>query len=220
MRTVRLTRIFYLAGEGLLLGGILFAAAWLSRSQEWHPALLVVMLVGLALVGTQLEASVGSGRVTTSHIALVLCMTLLGPAPAVVAGIAVAVVASDPLRRRLSAALWLSNLFTDAAYPFCGRAAGALGARRHPRRAPPPRLPWCRIRARRVRRVPRDDRAELLPVRNRDHRRRGPLAAAPGARGVRTAASRATSRRACSPRCSPSLTRTWACRCCSAPCSC
>jgi putative nucleotidyltransferase with HDIG domain len=129
MRTPRLTRSVYLAGEGLLLVGILFAAAWLSRSQEWHPLLLVVMLVGLALVGTQLEASVGSGRVTTSHIALVLCMTLLGPAPAVAAGVAVAVVISDPLRRRLSPALWLSNLFTDTAYPFCGAllARWALG---------------------------------------------------------------------------------------------
>jgi putative nucleotidyltransferase with HDIG domain len=129
MRTATLTRRVYLVGEGLLLCGVLATAAWMSRSQEWQPALLALLLIPLALVGTQLEASVGGGRLTTAHIALVLCMTLLGPAPAVVTGLGVAVLISDPLRRKLPPALWLSNLFTDAAYPLTGAllARWALG---------------------------------------------------------------------------------------------
>ena len=123
MLTATATRRLYLAGEALALVCVLGAAAWLSRDAEWHPLLLVALLIALALIGERLSASIGSGKLTTAHIALVLTMALLGPAPAVAAGIAVAVLSSAP--RRLAAELWLSNLFTFSTFTF----AGALMAR-------------------------------------------------------------------------------------------
>ena len=123
MHTATATRRIYLAGEGLALACVLAAAAWLSRGEEWHPLLLVALLAALALIGERLSSSIGSGKLSTAHIALVLTMTLLGPVPAVAAGVAVAVLSSAP--RRLAPELWLSNLFTFSTFTF----AGALMAR-------------------------------------------------------------------------------------------
>lgn len=120
-------RRLYHAFELVCLLAVLAAAAATTQSADWHPFLLVALLVLLAGLGQRLNSSVGGGQLTTAHIAIVLAMALLGPAPAVLAGVVVACVASAP--RRLSASGWLNNLFTYAAYPFVGailfRVAGA-----------------------------------------------------------------------------------------------
>jgi putative nucleotidyltransferase with HDIG domain len=111
------TRIFW-AAEALMLTLAVGTAAVLSRSQDWQPLGLVALLLALALVGQLLSATIGSGQLTTAHVALVLAMSLLGPAPAVAFGIAAMVLASAS--RRLPPAQWLNNLTTFAVYPLVG----------------------------------------------------------------------------------------------------
>src|ERR1035437_1147649 len=111
------TRIFW-AAEALMLTLAVGTAAVLSRSQDWQPLGLVALLLALARVGQLLSATIGSGQLTTRHVALVLAMSLLGPAPAVAFGIAAMVLASAS--RRLPPAPWLDNLATFAVYPLVG----------------------------------------------------------------------------------------------------
>lgn len=111
-------RRLYHAFEAVCFVAVIAAAAATSHANDWQPVLLVVLLILLAGLGQRLNSSVGGGQLTTAHIAIVLAMALLGPAPAVAAGVVVACVASAP--RRLSASGWLNNLFTYSLYPFVG----------------------------------------------------------------------------------------------------
>jgi len=123
MLTSNLTRRGFWLAEALLLAGAIGTAASLSSAQEWQPLLLVGLLLVLALVGQRLSVVIGSGQITAAHIALVLAMCLLGPAPAVCFGIAAMILASAP--RRISLSRWLNNLCTFSVCPL----AGALMAR-------------------------------------------------------------------------------------------
>lgn len=123
MYTSKLTRRGFWLAEVLLLAGAVGMAASLSNAQEWQPLLLVGLLLVLALVGQRLSVVIGSGQITAAHIALVLAMCLLGPAPAVCFGIAAMILASAP--RRVSPSRWLNNLCTFSVCPL----AGALMAR-------------------------------------------------------------------------------------------
>jgi putative nucleotidyltransferase with HDIG domain len=111
-------RRLYHALEAVVFLAVIGAAAATSQPDDWHPVLLAALLILLAGLGQRLNSSVGGGQLTTAHIAIVLAMALLGPAPAVFAGVVVACVASAP--RRISASGWLNNLFTYALYPFVG----------------------------------------------------------------------------------------------------
>ncbi|HEY3960682.1 MAG TPA: HD domain-containing phosphohydrolase [Solirubrobacteraceae bacterium] len=111
------TRLFW-AAEAMLFALAIGAAAWTSRTQDWHPVLLVGLLLGLALVGQQLNLSIRGQNLSAAFVALVLAMSLLGPAPAVLLGLAVMTLTSAT--RRVSAALWLNNLSTYAAFPIVG----------------------------------------------------------------------------------------------------
>ena len=93
-------------------------AATLSTGADWSPIGLVILLLSLALIGQLLSATIGSGQLTTAHVALTLAMVLLGPAPAVAFGIAAMILTSA--RRRLRPPLWLNNLATFAVYPLVG----------------------------------------------------------------------------------------------------
>jgi putative nucleotidyltransferase with HDIG domain len=118
MPSSKLTRRLFFAAEVLLLVGTVAAAAWLSRSDEWSPPLLVGLLLVLALVGEWRSITISGGQVSASLIAFLLAMSLLGPAPAVALGvIAVAVTSSV---RRLPPAPFLNNLSTFAVFPFVG----------------------------------------------------------------------------------------------------
>jgi putative nucleotidyltransferase with HDIG domain len=130
MSTSKLTTRLFWATEALLLAGALALAVSLSRSAQWHPLALVGLLFGLALVGQRLNVKIGSGVMTAAHIALVLSMCLLGPAPAVLFGVCAALLTSGT--RRVPAAQWLSNLFTFAIFPLAGSLlVGALAGNVH-----------------------------------------------------------------------------------------
>jgi putative nucleotidyltransferase with HDIG domain len=118
MSTPQLTRRIYWAGEGLLLAGALSAAALLSRTDEWRPLGLVGLLLGLALIGEWLTIETQSGILSPSFVALILAMSLLGPAPAVAFGVTVEILTS--LRRHLRPAFWLGNLTAFAVVPLTG----------------------------------------------------------------------------------------------------
>jgi putative nucleotidyltransferase with HDIG domain len=109
------------ATEGALFLGAAGFAAWTSRTVDWHPISLAVLLLALALIGERLMVFVRGQQLSASFVALVLAMSLLGPAPAVLIGVAAKTLRSAT--GRLSPALWLNNLSTYAVFPL----VGALG---------------------------------------------------------------------------------------------
>jgi putative nucleotidyltransferase with HDIG domain len=111
------TRLFWLA-EAILLVGAIATAVLTSRAEDWQPIQLVVLLMALALGGQRLSINLRGQEITAAFIALVLAMTLLGPAPAALFGIAAMVLTSAS--RRLPPAAWLNNLATFAAFPVVG----------------------------------------------------------------------------------------------------
>jgi putative nucleotidyltransferase with HDIG domain len=116
--TPELTKRLFWAVECVTLVGAVGAAAWLSRADEWRPVVLVGLLLLLALVGHWLSVTFQIGRLNASLVALVLAMSLLGPAPAVAFGIAAMILTSA--LRRLPPAQWLNNLSTFALFPLAG----------------------------------------------------------------------------------------------------
>lgn len=107
-----------MASQWLLLAGAVAAAVLTSRTGDWHPTELVALLLVLSVVGEWLTITIGTQSVSAGFVALVLAMTLLGPAPAVAIG-AIAI-AADSLARRPSLAVCLSNLTTYAVYLIVG----------------------------------------------------------------------------------------------------
>ncbi len=108
----------YLASQWMLLAGVVAAAVLTSRPAEWHAPELVALLLALSMLGEYLEITVGSQRLSAGFVALVLAMTLLGPAPAV--AIAIVAITADSLTRRPAAAVCLSNLATYVAFALLG----------------------------------------------------------------------------------------------------
>jgi len=101
-----------------MLGGAVTAAILLSRADEWQPLVLVGMLLVLALGGDWLSIEVRIGQLSASLVALVLAMSLLGPAPAVVFGLAAITLTSAT--RHLRPSQWLDNLTMFAVVPLLG----------------------------------------------------------------------------------------------------
>ncbi len=118
MLTSKLTTRLLWATEALLFTGAIGAAVWLSNAQDWRSLLLVVLLLALALVGQRLTLVVRDQNLSAAFIALVLAMSLLGPAPAVLLGVMAMILTSA--MRRLPPALWLNNLSTYAVFPLAG----------------------------------------------------------------------------------------------------
>src|SRR6478735_11252602 len=81
------TRVLWLT-EGALFIVAVGVAAWTSRATDWHPVSLAVLLLALALIGERLMVFVRGQQLSASFVALVLAMSLLGPAPAVLIGVA------------------------------------------------------------------------------------------------------------------------------------
>jgi putative nucleotidyltransferase with HDIG domain len=111
------TRLFWLA-EALLLVGSVGLAVRLSSASQWHPLILVALLLALALIGDRVSTPLGSGVLSTAHTAMVLAICLLGPAPAVLFGVSAAVLTSA--LRRLSPSDWLNNLAAFSFYALVG----------------------------------------------------------------------------------------------------
>ncbi len=101
-----------------MLVGAVATAVVTYRAEDWQPIQLVVLLMALALGGQRLSINLRGQQITAAFIALVLAMTLLGPAPAALFGIAAMVLTSAS--RKLPPAAWLNNLATFAAFPVIG----------------------------------------------------------------------------------------------------
>jgi putative nucleotidyltransferase with HDIG domain len=108
----------YNASQVLLLLGCLAGAVLTSTVADWSPLELVVLLLVLGVLGERLELTVGSQSLSAGFVALVLAMTLLGPAPAV--AIAIVAIAFDSLSRRPALAVCLSNTATYVAFALLG----------------------------------------------------------------------------------------------------
>ena len=118
MLTAQTTRRLYWLAESLLLAAALGATVLLSSAEEWSSLPLVGLLLALTLIGQRLSVSLRSQEVTAEFLALVLAMSLLGPAPAVCFGITATIVSSA--MRHISIAAWLNNLTNFAVFPLVG----------------------------------------------------------------------------------------------------
>jgi putative nucleotidyltransferase with HDIG domain len=121
MSAPKLSRRLAWAAEALLLAGTVVAAAWLSRSAEWHPFPLVALLLVIALGGEWFTVETGHGVLSASLGAMVLAMGLLGPGPAALCGIAAIGLHSAVGRR--PPAQWLTNF---AAFGVAAFTAGLI----------------------------------------------------------------------------------------------
>jgi putative nucleotidyltransferase with HDIG domain len=107
-----------LASQVALLGGSLVAAAMLSKQGDWTPTSLFIVLFVLAVLSEPFRLGTKNFYVTTSFLALVLAMTLLGPAPASVIGVAIMTI--NAIRRRAHWRPTLANVSTYAFFPLVG----------------------------------------------------------------------------------------------------
>jgi putative nucleotidyltransferase with HDIG domain len=110
-------RLFYVV-ELLLLVGSVGVSVRLSHTEEWRPLVLVGLLLALALAGHWLSVTIRIGILSASLVALVLAMSLLGPAPAVAFGVAAMILTSA--LRKLPPSQWLNNLSTFAVFTLGG----------------------------------------------------------------------------------------------------
>jgi putative nucleotidyltransferase with HDIG domain len=99
------------------LAGIV-AAACLSTSADWQPGQLVALLFALGLGSEIMTLDMRGIRMSGSFLAIVLAMTLLGPAPAVAIGLACIAVDQAMFRRPWTSLL--INVATYAAFPLLG----------------------------------------------------------------------------------------------------
>jgi putative nucleotidyltransferase with HDIG domain len=118
MPASKLTRGLFLLAEAVVLVGSICVAVLTSRAQDWSPLTLVALLLALALVGQRLTVEIRGQRLTAAFVAWVLAMSLLGPAPAALFGIAIT--AATSATRRLPLTSWLTNLSTVAAFTVAG----------------------------------------------------------------------------------------------------
>jgi putative nucleotidyltransferase with HDIG domain len=107
-----------IVAESLILAGSIAAAVLLSTPEQWEPFDLVGLIGVLAIGSDFLTLQAKRFRISGSFLGLVLAMSLLGPAPAVLMGIASASV--DAIRGRTRGSYLLSNLATYAFFPLCG----------------------------------------------------------------------------------------------------
>ncbi len=107
-----------IVAEGALLIVAVVVAALTSTRDDWEPIGLVLILTALALGSDLFAVSHEGQRISGSFLALVLAMTLAGPAPAAAIGITSVLVdeaiARNPLPRLIT------NLTTFAVFPLVG----------------------------------------------------------------------------------------------------
>jgi putative nucleotidyltransferase with HDIG domain len=105
-------------GQGLLLGGSVVAGLMLSDGEDWSSLSLFLVLLGLAVVSEAFRIVTKRFSISAAFLALVLGMTLMGPAPAATLG--VAGVLFSCARRRSPWQTWLANVSTYAFFPLVG----------------------------------------------------------------------------------------------------
>jgi putative nucleotidyltransferase with HDIG domain len=111
-------RRLLILGQSVMLAAALAAAALASSADQWDQLPLMALLAVLVLGSDVLVLSAKRFRIGGSFTGLVLAMALLGPAPAVVLGVASAGV--DGLRRHVRGTYLLNNLVTFATFPLLG----------------------------------------------------------------------------------------------------
>src|SRR3954468_9670476 len=117
MNVARRRLILSLAAVAVL-AGTLSAAVLTSRSADWFNLSLFGLLFVLSTASELLSVEVRGLRLSGSFLALVLAMSLLGPAPAVALGVSSVIVDALVSRRTLARAL--VNIATFAAFPLVG----------------------------------------------------------------------------------------------------
>jgi putative nucleotidyltransferase with HDIG domain len=105
-------------GQALLTVCSAASAVLLSRSSDWQPLALFGLLLALALISETFRLESGKLNVSATFLAVVLAMTLLGPAPAAVLGVTTILVNAMKLRAPLRATL--ANVSTFASFPLVG----------------------------------------------------------------------------------------------------
>jgi putative nucleotidyltransferase with HDIG domain len=101
-----------------LLAGAVSVAVLTSQAADWQPLALVLLLLILAVGSDMLTVEVRDMRVSGAFLAIVLAMTLLGPAPAAAIGATSALIDALLSRRRWDRAL--NNVATWATFPLVG----------------------------------------------------------------------------------------------------
>jgi putative nucleotidyltransferase with HDIG domain len=110
-------------GHGVVLGGTAIAGVALSERQDWQLDLFAVLLA-VAVVNGAFQLETKRFKVSAEFLALVLAMTLLGPAPA--ACLSVLTLTFSSLRPRPPWQTWLANLSNFAFFPLVGGVAFEL----------------------------------------------------------------------------------------------
>jgi putative nucleotidyltransferase with HDIG domain len=101
-----------------IFAAALSAVVLTSRSSDWHPIGLFVLLAALALASHALAINAKGLRLSGSFLVLVLAMAFLGPAPAATLGVLTMLFAAA--QRMPALPLFLNNLATYATFPLVG----------------------------------------------------------------------------------------------------
>jgi len=110
-------------GQALLLAGSAIAAVALSESEDWELDLFA-LLVAVAVLNAAVQLETKRFKVSAEFLALVLAMTLLGPAPAACVG--VLTLALSSITKNSPWQSWLANLSNYAFFPLVGGLAFEL----------------------------------------------------------------------------------------------
>lgn len=111
-------RVLVATTQITLLTGALAAAILTMRASDWHPVGLFVLLAFLALASQVLIIRAKGLDLSGTFLVLVLAMAFLGPAPAVVLGLASMAYAAT--RRMPPWPLFLNNVATYMTFPLVG----------------------------------------------------------------------------------------------------
>jgi putative nucleotidyltransferase with HDIG domain len=115
---VSVRKALILAAQIAVLTAAIGIASATSTAADWQPIVLVVLLFILAVGSDLLSVDLRGVRVSGAFLAIVLAMTLLGPAPAVAVGSLSALLDALFSRRPFDKAM--NNVATWAAFPLVG----------------------------------------------------------------------------------------------------
>jgi putative nucleotidyltransferase with HDIG domain len=117
-RVVTTRKGLILATKVAALCAVAFVAFVTSGAGDWQPYELAILLFILAVGSDMLTVDLRGIRVSGAFLAIVLAMTLLGPAPAVAIGGVSAALDAVLSRRRFDKAM--NNVVTWASFPLIG----------------------------------------------------------------------------------------------------
>jgi len=119
-----------LVGQGLALLGGLCAGVLLNRSGDWQPFQLFLVLLFSAALSECFRFETKGFHVSTSFLAMVLAMVLLGPTPAMV--VALTAILVNAISRRPQPRYIFTNVATFVSFPVIGGLFFELmGGRQH-----------------------------------------------------------------------------------------